>query len=365
MPDPITDIKILVNDQPVPWDYVKIPVDLNNRAQGAYLYLCYTRRKSGKEFSGPDIPPITAVTTIEGSAQPPSGFTKIDTDLNFGIVDFSNLLSTSKHPIFLCYSREKNNSPLLDLIVHTTPSEPKPENDPKLYKRVSFDVNRKVGGDWILIYGLFGKPNSIPGYPWPDSSGIDYKYVKLMGGEHMGVWSQPIEISRGQIAANSLLIYSMQLKKKVIPVTFDGRVYFESESGTFEKEIEKWESEVEGSVGVDYWVFEANAKVITRSSYYHEYQIFNYEKQIFEWFFPSFPNSHIEIYQIYEKTEILSISEGKTIRSFLQAAPFLGIVQFDENGKLLSEPEDKSLAGTVFVRAPLSKKIFLKWKPIN
>ncbi len=86
---PITDLKIVEGkDAPAPSGYSKIDIDLNEKAGGKYLYLCYTKDPKHN-------PPTKHIQIIKGKdADAPAGYVKIPTDLN---------ASAGGDYLYLCY----------------------------------------------------------------------------------------------------------------------------------------------------------------------------------------------------------------------------------------------------------------------
>ncbi|WP_055692880.1 hypothetical protein [Streptomyces prasinopilosus] len=86
---PITDIYFLIGrEQPTPSGYEKINVDLNKGADGAYIYATFTRA------SGDAVQDLEVITSTGPSVAPPPGFKRIDVDLNRG---------ADGRYIYLCY----------------------------------------------------------------------------------------------------------------------------------------------------------------------------------------------------------------------------------------------------------------------
>lgn len=75
MGGPITGITVVEGATPPPPGYVKDNVDLNHKAGGAYLYLCYTRQPGT---------PVTDLFVALGDTPMPPGWHKIPIDLNKG-----------------------------------------------------------------------------------------------------------------------------------------------------------------------------------------------------------------------------------------------------------------------------------------
>ena len=114
---PITGLDVIygANTAP-PKGYHRINVDLNKRALGEYVYICYS--------TDPGEPPITNIQVFAGvfaDFQIQNGYTKIDKDLNKG--------AAGKF-IYLCYTRTKAFPPITEVdVVQATHRDVYPPTD--------------------------------------------------------------------------------------------------------------------------------------------------------------------------------------------------------------------------------------------
>ncbi|GEM_PF-3580742 len=137
----ITDVKIIEGQSTaVPPGYLKIPVDLNYKAGGKYLYLAFKRSYDT---------PITGLTVIEGkNTSPPPGYTKIDIDLNWG--------ANGKY-LYLCYTKDQNLQPISDIVVRVATQSheklsPLYGHDGRQYQIIPVDLNWGAGGAYLYFY---------------------------------------------------------------------------------------------------------------------------------------------------------------------------------------------------------------------
>jgi len=115
---------------PPPTGYTKVNVDLNRGAGGDFIYVCYKRGFGA---------PVTGIATTLGGGSPPAGraWTKIDVDLN---------RNAGGDLIYLWYTKDPGCSTLKDIVVLLN-SEPAPPG----YTKISVDLNRNAGGDFIYF----------------------------------------------------------------------------------------------------------------------------------------------------------------------------------------------------------------------
>lgn len=117
----------------VPTGYVKIDVDLNEKAGGDYLYFCI---KKGTDKSNA----IDSLVVVEGkNAAAPAGYEKINVDLNNG--------AGGKY-LYLCKRRGSEN-PLKDIKVVS--SKDKNVAAPDGYTMIKKDLNESAGGRYIFL----------------------------------------------------------------------------------------------------------------------------------------------------------------------------------------------------------------------
>lgn len=121
------------NTATVPTGYVKIEVDLNEKAGGDYLYFAI---KKGTDKSKA----IDSLVIIEGkNAAAPNGYERINVDLNNG--------AGGKY-LYLCKRRGGQN-PLKDIKVVS--SKDKDVAAPAGYTMIKKDLNENAGGRYIYL----------------------------------------------------------------------------------------------------------------------------------------------------------------------------------------------------------------------
>ncbi len=114
-----------------PSGYTKINVDLNQGAGGDYVYACYKRGVGA---------PITGLAVTLNSAAPPAGvaWTRIDVDLNVTVGgDF----------IWLWYAKDPACSVLRDLTVLVGSTAATPPG----YTKINVDLNRNADGAYLYF----------------------------------------------------------------------------------------------------------------------------------------------------------------------------------------------------------------------
>ena len=95
---------------------------------------------------------ITDVSVVTGkNAKAPSGYTKIDVDLNKG--------AGGKY-IYLVYKKGSGSTGVIDIIVVTG----KNTNAPPGYTRINVDVNEDAGGDYMYLCKRFGNAGETKQY---------------------------------------------------------------------------------------------------------------------------------------------------------------------------------------------------------
>ncbi|MFE7591430.1 hypothetical protein ACFU6K_18690 [Kitasatospora sp. NPDC057512] len=133
----ITDVNILVgydkNPVPVPTGWKKIDTDLNSGVGGDYLYLVYERHDQDE--------PITDIRILVGDEKPPKGYEKIPVDLNKGAVDAD---SGKPHPLFMAVTRKGDGKPIEDLRIASWVDGEKKVDPPSGYSRIDTDLNAGV-----------------------------------------------------------------------------------------------------------------------------------------------------------------------------------------------------------------------------
>ena len=127
----VTEIQIITGNESVqpPSGFIKIPVDINKKAGGKFVYICYqlgTNRSAA----------ITNIVFVKGKDAPaPTGYTKIDLDLNKGV--------GGKY-IYLCYTR----NPICGLEVITGKEDIQPSSG---YAKIPQDLNEGAGGEYVYL----------------------------------------------------------------------------------------------------------------------------------------------------------------------------------------------------------------------
>jgi len=127
----VTVIRGGSSDIPPPSGYVKINKDLNTGAGGDYIYVCY------KKGAGA---PITGLYVTLNSGSPPSNpkYTKIDVDLNAGADgDF----------IYLWTTKDPDCAAVKDIIVQFGAGVTPPAG----YTKIDVDLNRGARGEFIYL----------------------------------------------------------------------------------------------------------------------------------------------------------------------------------------------------------------------
>ena len=135
---PITGLEVIYGkNTPPPPGYVKIPLDLNKGAGGAYVYICYSRTAPG--------PPITNVQVFAGKSSNfpiQNGYTKIPKDLNKGTL--------FRLYIYLCYTTITSHPPITSLYVVQGSSRNTYPFSPEQI-RVDQDCSEGAGGHYSYV----------------------------------------------------------------------------------------------------------------------------------------------------------------------------------------------------------------------
>ncbi|WP_019961352.1 MAC/perforin domain-containing protein [Woodsholea maritima] len=124
-----------------PSGYTKIDYDLNKGAGGDYIYLCYHKARYSAYSENKDC--VSDLIIIKGNgARAPSGYTKIDVDLNED--------AGGKY-LYLCYKKQSydNVEAIKGLAVVGGDNSHTPA--PYGYRRIDTDVNEGAGGEYIYI----------------------------------------------------------------------------------------------------------------------------------------------------------------------------------------------------------------------
>ncbi|CAJ59088.1 MULTISPECIES: hypothetical protein [Frankia] len=131
----VTNLTVLVDDEPTPDGWIKIGKDLNAGAGGAYLYFAY------EKGSGAPITNIIFLLSKDESA-PPS-YHRIDVDLNKG---------AGGAYIYAAFTREAHlGSPIDDLDVILGDNSGIQPQAP--WRRIDVDLNKGAGGKYVyLVY---------------------------------------------------------------------------------------------------------------------------------------------------------------------------------------------------------------------
>ena len=340
MPEPIRDIKIIFGEgaEP-PWEYLKIPVDLNLGAGGEFIYLCFTR----DEKIEPNLPPITDIITVKGTNNPPQGYTKINKDLNQGIGAWPPP-RTSMNPIYLCFERLWNKPPLLDILIQATKYEG--QNTPSEYKKLPLDLNQGVHGNYIYIYAKYGEP--LKENPWPDISGIDGNYINKMGGPLIGELGHLFEINSGQITFGTMAIHNLAIgRAAIIPTNMEGHFNSKITYGFTESERKEIDVKIKATLGFSYGVLEGKLEAAFHSNYVHSWETKIYQEQEISFDYPPMIGT-INIYQLHSVAVIKRISNGKELSKINYPHNYFGYIQFDSNKKPVNVPKGP---------------IFIKWQP--
>jgi hypothetical protein len=131
----ITNLTVLVDNEPAPDGWYKINKDLNAGAGGAYLYFAY-ERGAGQ--------PITSIIVLLDKDEPaPPSYHRIDVDLNKG---------AGGAYIYAAFSREPAlGAAITDLDVLISDDGGIQPQSP--WRRIDVDLNKGAGGKYIyLIY---------------------------------------------------------------------------------------------------------------------------------------------------------------------------------------------------------------------
>lgn len=132
----IEDITIVSGKQGVstPSGYTKIDVDLNMGAGGNYIYACVKRGGNADNA-------ITGLAVVEGKkASAPAGFEKIDVDLNE---------KAGGKYLYLCKKRGGGGKALED--VTAVYGDNANVDVPSGYTKLDRDLNEKAGGKYIYL----------------------------------------------------------------------------------------------------------------------------------------------------------------------------------------------------------------------
>ncbi|MFF2748865.1 hypothetical protein ACFVVA_25415 [Kitasatospora sp. NPDC058048] len=141
----ITDVNILdpYEHQPVqvPTGWHKLDTDLNSGASGDFLYLVYERCDQDR--------PITDIRILVGDEKPSEGYEKIPVDLNKGAVD----KDSKPHPLFMAVTRTAvaGHGPIEDLLITSWGEHDPKVEPPSGYSRIDTDLNKGVGGAYIYL----------------------------------------------------------------------------------------------------------------------------------------------------------------------------------------------------------------------
>ncbi|MFJ7910642.1 hypothetical protein [Kitasatospora sp. NPDC096204] len=137
----ITDVNILApyGDEAarVPTGWHKLDTDLNSGVGGDYLYLAYERADQDQEH------PITDIRILVGDEKPLKGYQKIPVDLNKGAADAK---SGKRNPLFLAVTREdgKGRKAIEDLVITSWSDGDTEVASPTGYSRIPRDLNDGV-----------------------------------------------------------------------------------------------------------------------------------------------------------------------------------------------------------------------------
>ncbi|ABD12086.1 hypothetical protein CcI156_19340 [Frankia sp. CcI156] len=131
----VTNLTVLIDSEPAPSGWIKIDKDLNAGAGGAYLYFAY------EKGAGDPITNIIFLLNKDESA-PPS-YHRIDVDLNKG---------AGGAYIYAAFTREPAlGSPIEDLDVILGDNSGIQPQAP--WRRIDVDLNKGAGGKYIyLVY---------------------------------------------------------------------------------------------------------------------------------------------------------------------------------------------------------------------
>lgn len=127
----------------VPDGYIKIDQDLNEGADGDYIYLCYHKVQVDNHDLQNNPKCITDLTVVEGEdASPPSGYKKIDVDLNTG--------ADGKF-IYLCYRQAEYNDEIAIKGITAISGENADIPPPYGFEKLKKDLNADAGGQYIYV----------------------------------------------------------------------------------------------------------------------------------------------------------------------------------------------------------------------
>ena len=131
--DIVTEITVITGGSSsiaAPAGYTKIPIDLNQDAGGAYIYICYKKGVGA---------PITGLAVTVGGGSPPSdaGYERINVDLNQG---------AGGEFIYLWYTKDPACTTIHNLNVQNNTQAP-----PAGYTRIPVDLNLGAGGAFIYL----------------------------------------------------------------------------------------------------------------------------------------------------------------------------------------------------------------------
>lgn len=131
----IEDLMIITEKNKVPTGYTLIEKDLNEKAGGEYIYLCYKKTDNINEA-------ITSIYFVHGEDAPkPSDYDKkLEKDLNDG---------AGGEYIYLCYRRKSGEDPITDLCVIS--GEENTIAPEKGFIRINDDLNAGAGGLFIYL----------------------------------------------------------------------------------------------------------------------------------------------------------------------------------------------------------------------
>ncbi|CAO5256601.1 MULTISPECIES: hypothetical protein [unclassified Frankia] len=131
----ITNLTVLIDSEPAPSGWTKIDKDLNAGAGGAYLYFAFERG------SGQPITNVIFLLSKDDSAPPT--YTRIDVDLNKGAGGDYIYAAFTKDPT--------QGSPIADLDVILGDNAGIQPQSP--WRRYDVDLNKGAGGKYIyLVY---------------------------------------------------------------------------------------------------------------------------------------------------------------------------------------------------------------------
>ena len=137
---PITGLDIIYGKSASPPSgYRKIEKDLNKGARGEYVYLCFSTESSKAPIT--DIFVASVSTKDYGkNFKPPRNYEVIEKDLNKG---------ARGRYIYLCYTRESSARPIVEVSVIQGDVDVKPPDSS--WKRVEQDCSEGASGDYTFI----------------------------------------------------------------------------------------------------------------------------------------------------------------------------------------------------------------------